>query len=75
MSFYVAMIGVLLICLHHNRRPSKYDVAMLAQVAAGSATLDDIAPILAERHRQTERDRVARAKRLARQGRPRRSTR
>lgn len=69
LNFYVATIGVMLLCLHHQRRPSKYDLAMLAQVAAGAATLDDVGPILAERHRQSQRDRIARAKRLARQGR------
>lgn len=71
LSFYVASIGVLLLCLHYERRPSKYDMAMLAMVANGGATLDDIAPILAERHRQSERDRIARAKRMARNGRTR----
>lgn len=69
LNFYVVTIGMMLLCLHYQRRPSKYDLAMLAQVAAGAATLDDVGPILAERHRQSERDRIARAKRLARQGR------
>ena len=49
----MAAIGVTLLALTGDRRPSKYDPAMLSIVAAGGATLDDILPIL--RHRR-ERD-------------------
>ena len=62
LSFYVAVIGVTLMYLHTGHRPSKYLFIMLGMVANGSATLDEIMPILRERERQCQlqRDRVAR---------------
>jgi hypothetical protein len=65
LSFYVAVIGVLLICLFTNTRPSKYAYIMLAWVANGNATLEEIAPILAERHRQIAVANASKAKREA----------
>jgi len=65
LSFYVAVIGVLLICLFTNTRPSKYAYAMLTWVANGAATLEEIAPILAERHRQMAVAQASKAKRDA----------
>ncbi len=62
-TFYVAAIGVTLLALHHGRRPSKYDLAMLSIVAAGGATLEDILPILKRRHREREVARLRDAKR------------
>ncbi len=62
LSFYVAVIGVLLIYLHTDAKPSKYAFSLLSLVAAGGATLEEITPILRERERQIA---VARA-RLAR---------
>lgn len=62
LSFYVAVIGVLLIYLHTGAKPSKYAFNLLSQVASGAATLEEITPILRERERQIA---VARA-RLAR---------
>ena len=61
-NFYVAVIGVTLMYLHMGHRPSKYLFLMMGMVANGSATLEEILPILRERERQREmqRDRVAR---------------
>ncbi len=62
LNFYVAVVGVTLMYLHTGHRPSKYLFIMLGMVANGSATLDEIMPILRERERQCQlqRDRVAR---------------
>jgi len=62
LNFYVAVIGVTLTYLHMGHRPSKYLFIMMGMVANGSATLDEIMPILRERERQSkmQRDRVAR---------------
>jgi hypothetical protein len=62
LSFYVAVVGVTLMYLHMGHRPSKYLFIMLGMVANGSATLEEIMPILRERERQCkmQRDRVAR---------------
>lgn len=64
LSFYVAVIGVMLMYLHSGVKPSKYAFALLGQVAAGGATWDEIMPILAERERRIalERARLARRK-------------
>jgi hypothetical protein len=61
LSFYVAVIGVLLLYLHTGAQPSKYAFSLLGLVASGAATLADIAPILAERERRIalERARLA----------------
>ncbi len=62
LHFYVAVIGVTLMYLHMGHRPSKYLFIMLGMVANGSASLEEIMPILRERERrnQLERDRLAR---------------
>ena len=62
LNFHVAVIGVTLMDLHTGHRPSKYLFIMMGMVANGSATLDEIMPILRERERQSQmqRDRVAR---------------
>jgi hypothetical protein len=65
LSMYVAIIGTLLICLFTETRPSTYAYAMLSWVASGACTLDEIVPILAERHRQIEVDKASKAKRDA----------
>jgi len=61
-NFYVAVIGVLLIYLHSECKPSKYAFLLLGMVAQGGATLEEIRPILQERERRIalERARVAR---------------
>ncbi len=63
---YVTIIAVLLMYLHTGYRPSKYMFALLIQVATGAATLDEILPILRERERRKERDRLSAARRRAR---------
>ena len=62
LNFYVAVMGVTLMYLHMGHRPSKYLFIMMGMVANGSATLEEIMPILRERERQSkmQRDRVAR---------------
>lgn len=62
-AFYVAVIGVTLLALYRDRRPSKYDLAMLSLVASGGATLEDILPILERRHRERDLARIRDAKR------------
>ena len=63
--FYVTIIAVLLMYLHTGFRPSKYMFALVGQVAAGAATLDEIMPILRERERQNELARQSAARRRA----------
>jgi Transposase DDE domain len=62
LNFYVAVVGVTLMYLHMGFRPSKYMFSLMGMVANGSATLEEIMPILRERERQSQmqRDRVAR---------------
>ena len=62
LNFYVAVVGVTLMYLHMGCRPSKYLFSLMGMVANGSATLEEIMPILRERERQCQlqRDRVAR---------------
>lgn len=62
---YVTIIAMLLMYLHTGYRPSKYMFALLSQVAAGAATLDEIMPILRERERRKELDRTSAARRRA----------
>ena len=62
---YVTIIAVLLMYLHTGHRPSRYMFALLGQVAAGAATLEEILPILRERARQSELDRLSAARRRA----------
>lgn len=62
---YVTIIAMLLMYLHTGHRPSKYMFALLSQVAAGAATLDEIMPILRERERRKELDRASAARRRA----------
>lgn len=60
---YVSIIGILLTYLHAGHRPSKYMFALLGQVAAGAATLEEVLPILRERERRSELDRQSAARR------------
>jgi hypothetical protein len=52
LGFHTAVIGVLLLYLHTGRKPSKYGFNMLCMVADGSATLQEIIPILERRERE-----------------------
>jgi hypothetical protein len=68
LSFYVAVIGVLLIYLHSGRRRvSKYAYNMLCMVAAGWGSLQDILPVLARREHEQDlaRKRLAAARKQA----------
>ena len=65
LSFYVALIGVLLQCLHTGSKVSKYSFNLLGMVAAGQAEMDEILPILERRNRQIELDRASQARRRA----------
>ncbi|MGO9244624.1 MAG: IS4 family transposase [Verrucomicrobiia bacterium] len=63
LSFYVAVIGVLLMYLHTGAKPSKYAFSLLGLVASGASTLEEIAPILAERERRIALEVARRARR------------
>jgi hypothetical protein len=63
LSFYVAVIGVLLMYLHSGVKPSKYAFSLLGLVANGASTLEEIAPILAERERRIALEAARRARR------------
>ena len=63
LSFYVAVIGVLLMYLHTGVKPSKYAFSLLGLVANGASTLEEIAPILAERQRRIALEAARRARR------------
>jgi transposase len=63
LSFYVAVIGVLLMYLHTGAKPSKYAFSLLGMVACGASTLEEIAPILAERERRIALETARRARR------------
>ncbi len=65
LSFYVAVIGTLLMYLHTGAKPSKYAFSLLGLVASGASTLEEIAPILAERERRIALEAARRARRKA----------
>jgi hypothetical protein len=65
LSFYVAVIGVLLMYLFTNAKPSKYAFSLLSMVASGGATLEEILPILKERERRIALDKASLARRRA----------
>jgi len=65
LSFYVAVIGVLLMYLHTGAKPSKYAFSLLGMAANGASTLEEIAPILAERERRIALEAARRARRKA----------
>jgi len=62
LSFYVAVIGILLMYLHSGVKPSKYAFSLLGLVASGASTLEEIAPILAERERRIALETARRAR-------------
>ena len=64
-AVYTAVIGTLLVCLQSGGRPSTHAFALLGLVAQGQATLEEIAPILRERERQSALDRAGQARRAA----------
>lgn len=64
-AVYTAVIGTLLVCLQSGGRPSTHAFSLLTLVAGGGATLEEIAPILRERERQSALDRASKARRAA----------
>jgi hypothetical protein len=62
LSFYIAVIAAMLMCLHTRRPLSKYGYNLLSMVAAGWGSVSDMLPILQEQERrsQLERERLAR---------------
>jgi hypothetical protein len=68
LSFYVAVIGVLLMYLHTGAKPSKYAFSLLGLVANGASTLEEITPILAERERRIALETARRARRNTNKG-------
>lgn len=65
MGFYVAVIAVLLMYLHTRRPMSRYAYNLMAQVASGWASIEDILPILEARERECELQRQWQKKRRA----------
>jgi hypothetical protein len=67
LQFYVAVIACLLMYVASGRKPNKYAMFLLGQVAMGLATLEQILPMLdkIEREKQLERERLARKKALS----------
>jgi Transposase DDE domain len=58
LQFYVALIAMLLMYLRTGLRPSKYALNLLGMVAAGTATWEEVQPIIADRARERERERA-----------------
>jgi hypothetical protein len=65
LSFYIAVIAVLLMCLQTQRPLSKYGYNLLSMVAAGLGDVSDILPILEKRERERQRDRERKAAKKA----------
>jgi hypothetical protein len=65
LGFYVAVIAVLLMYLHTRRPMSRYAYNLMAQVASGWASIEDILPILEARERECELQRQWQKKRRA----------
>lgn len=67
LSFYVATIAAMLMCLRTQKPLSKYGYSLLSMVAAGMGDASDLLPILEkrERERMLERQRLARKKAAA----------
>jgi hypothetical protein len=58
LQFYVALIAMLLMYLRTGLRPSKYALNMLGMVVAGTATWEEVQPIIAHRAREREMERA-----------------
>lgn len=66
LQFHVCLIATLLTHLRTGMRPSKYAMNLLAMVVAGTATWEEIRPILADRDRERRLDRERLARKKAR---------
>lgn len=58
MQFYVSLIALLVMHLRTGMRPSKYALNLLGMVVSGSASWEEIEPILARRSRERALDRA-----------------
>jgi hypothetical protein len=65
LQFYVALIGSLLVYLRTGLRPSKYALNLLGMVASGAASWEEVRPILEDRTRERELDRLRLARKRA----------
>jgi hypothetical protein len=65
LSFYVAVIASMLMCLHTQRPLSLYGYNLLSMVAAGLGDVSDMLPILEQQERQSQRERERQAKKRA----------
>jgi hypothetical protein len=65
LQFYVALIALLVMYLRTGLRPSKYALNLLGMVVAGTATWEEVQPILARRAREREVERARLARRRA----------
>lgn len=65
LGFYVSVIAVLLMYLHTGRPMSKYAYNLLALVAGGWGSLENILPILERREKECERERERQAAKRA----------
>jgi hypothetical protein len=61
----VALIALLLMYLRTGLRPSKYALLLLGMVVAGTATWEEVQPILAKRAREREMERARLARKRA----------
>jgi Transposase DDE domain len=65
LQFYVALIAMLLMYLRTGLRPSKYALNLLGMVVAGTATWEEVQPIIAHRAREREMERARLARKRA----------
>ncbi len=65
-QLYVAVIGVLMMCVQTGRRVSVYALAALSRLASGEFTLDQAMQVIARRERERELNRARQARRRAR---------
>lgn len=65
LQFYVSLIAMLLMYLRTGMRPSKYALIMLGMVVAGTATWEEVEPIIAHRAREREMERARLARKRA----------
>jgi hypothetical protein len=65
LSFYVVIVGAMLMYLHTGYRPSKYGFVLFSMAAQNGGDLESILPILRERERQCEVQRQGNARRRA----------
>ena len=65
LQFYVALIAMLLMYLRTGLRPSKYALNLLGMVVAGTASWEEVQPIIAHRSREREMERARLARKRA----------